>query len=72
MLVNNKYPQSINVVSNTLVSNWLVVVPMTLKTDTHASLTINADATILHLCKQQQITSGNKNERRQVNKNPLI
>ena len=43
------------------------MVRMTLRIGTHVSLTITADATILHLCKQQQIASCNKNER-QVNK----
>ena len=45
-----------------------MVVLMPIRIDIHLSPSITSDATILHLCKQQQIASGNKNERRQVNK----
>ena len=49
-----------------------MVVLMTIRIDLHVSPTLTSDATILHLCKEQQIALGKKNERRQVNKNPLI
>ena len=61
MLVNktNSLRQQI-VFSDTLVSNWLMAVPMTIKLSTHVSLTITSDATTFQPCKQQQIASGNE------------
>ena len=46
--------------SDTLVSNWLMAVPMTIRLGTHVSLTITSDATTFQPCKQQQIASGNE------------
>ena len=46
--------------SDTLVSDWLMAVPMTIRLGTHVSLTITSDATPFQPCKQQQIASGNK------------
>ena len=48
------------VISDTLDSNLLIVVLVTIRLCTHVSLTITSDATTLHVCKQQQIASGNK------------
>ena len=45
--------------SDTLVSNWLMAVPMTIRLGTHVSPTITSDPVTLHVCKQQ-IVSGNK------------
>ena len=47
-----------------------MVVPITIRIyiQLHVSPTITSNATILHPCKQQQIASGNKIERRQVKK----
>ena len=49
-----------SVVSDTLHSNWLIVLLMTIRLGTHLSPSICSDATTLHVCKQQQIASGNK------------
>ena len=43
--------------NDTLVSNWLMAVPMTIRLGTCVSLTITSDATF-QPCKQQQIASG--------------
>ena len=51
---------SSNEFSDTLDSNWLIVLLMTIKLGTHLSPTISSDAATLHVCKQQQITSSNK------------
>ena len=45
--------------SDTLVSNWLIAMPMTIRLGTHVSLTISSDATTFQPCKQQQLASGN-------------
>ena len=65
MFVNkNMQPQAINVVSNTFVSTWLMIVPMKIRIDKHVSPIITSDATILHIFKQQEIPLANKNEKR--------
>ena len=48
------------VISDTVDSNWLIVLLMTIRLGTHLSPTISSDAATLHVCKQQQIASGNK------------
>ena len=48
------------VISDNLDSNWLIVLLMTIRLGTHLSPTISFDAATLHVCKQQQIASGNK------------
>ena len=48
------------VISDTLDSNWFIVLLMTIRLGTHLSPTISSDAATLHVCKQQQIASGNK------------
>ena len=48
------------VISNTLDSNWLIVLLMAIRLGTHLSPAICSDAATLHVCKQQQIASGNK------------
>ena len=48
------------VFSDTLVSNWLMAVQMTIILGTHVSLTITSDASTFQPCKQQQIASDNK------------
>ena len=58
MFVNNIRQQI--VFSDTLVSNWLMAVPMTIRLGTHVSRTITSDATTFQPCKQQQIASGNE------------
>ena len=41
--------------SDTLDSNWFIVVLVTIRFDTHVLPTISSDATTLHVCKQQAI-----------------
>ena len=48
------------VISDTLDTNWLIVLLMTIRLGTHLSPTISSDAATLHVCKQQQIASGNE------------
>ena len=48
------------VFSDTLVSNWLMAVRMTIRLGTCVSLPISSDATTFKLRKQQQIASGNE------------
>ena len=48
------------VISDTLDSNLLIVLLMRIRLGTHLSPTIYSDAATLHVCKQQQIASGNK------------
>ena len=48
------------VISDTLDFNWLIVLLMTIRLGTHLSSIISSDAATLHVCKQQQIASGNK------------
>ena len=48
------------VISDTLDSNLLIVLLMTIRLGTHLSPTISSDAATLHVCKRQQIASGNK------------
>ena len=45
---------------DTLVSNWLMAVPMTIRLGTHVSLTITSHNATFQPSKQQQITSGNE------------
>ena len=45
--------------SDTLDSNWLIVVSMTIRLCTHVPSIITSDPATLHVCKQQ-ITSDNK------------
>ena len=49
-----------DVISDTLDSNWLIELLMTIRLGTHLSPTISTDTTTLHVCKQQQIASGKK------------
>ena len=50
------------IVSDTLVFNWLMAVPMIIRLGIHVSPTITSDPehATLHVCKQQQVASGDK------------
>ena len=48
------------VISDILGSNWLIVLLITIQLGTHHSPSISSDAATLHVCKQQEIASGNK------------
>ena len=57
---------------DSLDSNLLIVLLMTIRLGTHLSPTISSDAATLHVCKQQQIASGNKYYRNILVSNWLI
>ena len=57
LVINNKLPQATN---DTLDSNLLIVLLIIIRLGAYLSPTISSDAATLHICKQQQIASGNK------------